>query len=57
MKFLQGKKTYVIAGLMVLVGVVNMLTGDPAGGLDLVWEQAQVILAGLGFAALRAGVG
>jgi hypothetical protein len=53
---LKGKKTYIVASLMLLVGVVNMLTGDAAGGLDLVWEQAQVILAGLGFAALRAGV-
>lgn len=41
-QFLKGKKTYAIAILMVALG---LLTND-----------AQMILTGLGFAGLRAGI-
>jgi len=55
MEALKGKKTYIIAFLMVLVGAVNMATGD-ATGLALITENIEVLM-GLGFAALRHGNG
>ncbi len=59
MDWLKGKKTYIIAVLMVIVGIVQGLTGD-AGiiGFDWagIWANAQIILAGFGLGALRAGV-
>jgi hypothetical protein len=42
MNFLAGKKTYVVAALMVVLGLVQ---GD-----------MQMVLNGLGFAGLRLGV-
>ncbi len=59
MTWLKGKKTYVIAVLMILVGVVNGLTGDAGvAGFDWggIWSNAQIILGGFGLGALRAGV-
>ncbi len=53
MDFLSGKKTYIVAGLMVIVGIVEGLTGGGWGG---VMENALVILNGLGLGTLRAGV-
>ena len=53
MKALSGFKTYIVAGLMVLVGIVEGLTG---GGWAGVLEQLPIILNGLGLSALRAGV-
>ena len=55
MELLRGKKTYIVAALMIAVGVVNALAGD-AAGWNTVWEQAQIVLTGLGLAGLRAGV-
>lgn len=52
--FLKGKKTFVIAGLLVLVSLVNMLTGD-IGISELLSDPSLLILLnGLGLAALRA---
>ena len=55
MEALAGKKTYIIAGLMILVGIVNALTGD-AGAWKGIMDNAMIFLNGFGFAALRAGV-
>ncbi len=55
MELLRGKKTYIVATLMIAVDVVNALAGD-AAGWNTVWEQAQIVLTGLGLAGLRAGV-
>ncbi len=55
MDFLSGKKTYIVAFLMALIGVVNALTGD-ASGWQAVVDQLPTILTGLGLGALRAGV-
>jgi hypothetical protein len=52
---LKGKKSYIVAILMLAVGVVNMLTGD-AGGMQMVMDNAMVLLNGAGLMALRAGV-
>jgi hypothetical protein len=52
---LKGKKSYIVAILMLAVGVVNMLTGD-ASGTQMVMDNAMVLLNGAGLMALRAGV-
>tara|TARA_Y100000310_G_scaffold106257_1_gene104751 strand:- start:91 stop:264 length:174 start_codon:yes stop_codon:yes gene_type:complete len=56
MTMLRGKKTYIVAALMLLVGLVHGLTGD-ATGWAILWDNAQIILTGAGLAGLRAGVG
>ncbi len=55
MDMLKGKKTYIIAVLMLAVGVVEMLTGE-AAGMQMVMDNALVLLNGAGLATLRAGV-
>jgi len=55
MTFLSGKKTYIIAILMIAVGVVQGLTGD-ASAWQGVMDNAMIILNGAGFAAVRAGI-
>ncbi len=55
MEFLHGKKTHLVAALMVMVGVINMLTGD-ASGMQMVMDNAMILLSGFGLSALRAGV-
>lgn len=55
MEFLSGKKTYIVAFLMIVLGIVNMATGD-ASGWAMVADNAMVLLEGLGFATVRAGV-
>tara|TARA_Y100000310_G_scaffold332879_1_gene409304 strand:- start:2363 stop:2533 length:171 start_codon:yes stop_codon:yes gene_type:complete len=56
MAFLKGKKTYMIAFLMVLVGLIQALTGE-ADAIQGIMDNAMILLSGLGFGALRAGVG
>jgi len=53
MSAIAGYKTYIVAGLMVLMGIVEGLTG---GGWSGVMDQLPIILNGLGLGALRAGV-
>ena len=55
MTFLSGKKTYIIAALMVAVGIVQGLTGEVAAWQGVI-DNALIILNGVGFAAIRAGV-
>ena len=52
---LAGYKSYIVAGLLALVGIINGLTGD-ASGWQAVMDNALIILNGLGLATLRAGV-
>ena len=48
---LQGKKTYIVSIAFVLFGITGVITGN------LTQEQAfTLVLNGLGFGALRAGV-
>jgi hypothetical protein len=55
MEFLQNKKTNIVAALMVIVGVVQGLTGDVAAWQGVL-DNAILILNGFGLAGLRAGV-
>ncbi len=54
--WLSGKKTYIISVLMVLVGVVNYLSGDITLSQFLQSQDLILMLEGLGLGALRAGV-
>lgn len=53
---MSGYKTYIIAALMVAVGLVHLLTGDISTTAFLNDPYLLVVLNGLGLAALRAGV-
>lgn len=55
MKLLSGKKTYIVAGLMILIGLVNALTGD-ASAWQGVMDNAMILLNGFGLSTLRAGI-
>jgi hypothetical protein len=55
MDALKGKKTYIIAFLMVVIGAINMITGD-ATGMAMITEHGQVLLTGLLGATIRSGV-
>jgi hypothetical protein len=53
MNMLKGKKTYIVAIMMVVIGAINMINGD-ATGMAMISENMEVLL-GLGLAALRDG--
>jgi len=52
---LKGKKTYIVAGLMILVGIANAMSGDVTA-LQGIMDNAMIILNGLGFSAVRHGI-
>ena len=54
--FLSGKKTHVVAFLMVLVGAVNLITGDVTLQAFLSSPDLHLVLEGLGISFLRQGV-
>lgn len=54
--FLSGKKTYIVALLLVLVACLDVVTGDMTVLELLEDDNLLVLLNGLGLAALRAGV-
>lgn len=56
MDFLRGKKTYIIAGLMVMVSIIQLIAGDISIGAIFSSPYFNTLLSGLGFGALRAGV-
>lgn len=54
--FLKGKKTHIVAALLVAVGVVNFLAGDATLSQLLSDPNLLILLNGLGLSALRAGM-
>jgi|DEB0MinimDraft_4_1074332.scaffolds.fasta_scaffold39072_1 hypothetical protein len=56
-QFLKGRKTYIVATLLVLVSLVNFLAGDASIQEFLSDPNLIVLLNGLGLAAIRNGVG
>ncbi|MFQ5451466.1 MAG: hypothetical protein ACE5E9_12620 [Nitrospinaceae bacterium] len=56
MTWLRGKKTYIIAALMALIGVIKMVAGEMSIPEFFMSPDMMVILNGLGLGALRAGV-
>lgn len=56
MNWLKGKKTYIIASLMVMVGIVQLATGDIRLSEFIMSTHISTILQGVGLSTLRAGV-
>lgn len=54
--FLSGRKTYLVASLMVLISIVNIVSGDMSFSDLLKSEDIWVLLNGVGLGSLRAGV-
>lgn len=53
---LSGRKTYIVSTLMIIIGLVNFLTGDITLVEFLNTDDIVIILNGLGLGFLRAGV-
>lgn len=53
---LKGRKTYIIAFIMVLASLVEVLTGDISIVEFVGTENFQLFLEGLGISAIRAGI-
>ena len=56
MNWLNGKKTYIIATLMVLVSLVKLITGDMTFADFFSSNDINVLLQALGISALRSGI-
>lgn len=56
MAWLQGRKTYIIASLMVLSSVVKVVAGDMSFGDFFSGNDLHTLLEGLGIGTLRAGM-
>jgi hypothetical protein len=56
MSWLKGKKTFIVAGAMVFVSLLNFVTGDISLIEFLGSGDLQILLEGLGIGFLRAGV-
>lgn len=54
--FLDGKKTYIISSLLVIVALVRLLDGDITISEFMNNSEFLVLLNGLGLGSLRAGV-
>ena len=55
MEWLKGKKTYIVAAAMILIGVVSGLS-DGTFDWSAITPHLDIILEGAGLAALRGGV-
>jgi hypothetical protein len=53
---LKRKKTHIVAGMMVLVSVVNLLVGDMSLVEFAASPHLNTMLEGLGLSAVRAGI-
>ncbi len=53
---LSGMKTYIVAGMVVLIAVLEMI-GIDIPGAEMQDNWFEYILSALGLSALRAGVG
>jgi len=56
MGWIRGKRTYIVSGLMVMVGIVNMVTGDMTVIQFFTSPDVSTLLSGLGLGTLRAGL-
>ena len=57
MNWLNGKKTYIISALMVVVSLMNLITGDLTLVEFLKGEQMINLFEAVGLTTLRVGVG
>ncbi len=56
MDWLKGKKTYIIASLMVLTSIVKLAVGDMTFAEFFSGNDVNTLLEGLGIGTLRAGI-
>jgi len=56
MSWLKGKKTYLVSGLMVLVSLLDLITGDMNITEFFTSSHLSILLSGVGLGTLRAGV-
>jgi len=56
MNWLKGKKTYIIAGLMVSVSLIHLFYGDIGFAEFATSEHLNTLLEGVGLGTLRAGI-
>lgn len=56
MDWLKGRKTYIVASLMVLVSIVKLAVGDLTFTEFFSGNDINTLLEGLGVGALRAGI-
>jgi hypothetical protein len=56
MNWLNGKKTYLVAGLMGLVTLLQLITGETTLQEFIMSEQLTTLMEAAGLGALRAGV-
>lgn len=57
MGWLRGKKTFIIAILMVFAGLIRVVTGDETISQFFSSQDLATVLTGLGLGALRSGIG
>ena len=56
MNWLKGKKTYIIAGLMVSASLIHLFLGDIGFVEFATSEHLYTLLEGVGLGTLRAGI-
>lgn len=56
MNWLKGKKTYIVSALMVMVSLMQLVTGDLTLVEFLNSEQMTQLIEALGLTTLRAGI-
>ncbi|NIQ04062.1 MAG: hypothetical protein GWM98_29900 [Nitrospinaceae bacterium] len=56
MNWLQGKKTYIVSGLMVMASLTNLIAGDMGVVEFFSSSHLNTLLEGIGLGTLRAGV-
>ena len=56
MNWLNGKKTYLVSGMMIATSILNLITGDLSLIEFVSSPHLNTLLEGLGLGTLRAGV-
>ncbi len=56
MKWLKGKKTYIVSGLMVAVTLLQMLAGETTLQEFIMSEHVVTLIEATGLGTLRAGI-
>ncbi len=54
--WLKGKKTYIVAGLMVVVALIQTITGEMGIAQFFMSEHVTTLIEAAGLGTLRAGI-
>lgn len=54
-KILPGMKTHIVAMLAIVIGIIEVVTGNATGWHAIV-DNANLLLGGLGLSTLRIGI-